>query len=151
VARLKHESTLLVSVCTSAPQHFLATEPNGTAGAAPRRPAPGNRARATRAARSRRAPTVAGGWAICGRHSHARVNTRSLLSQLSARGVMSDESTTTIRPWRQVEMASLMQTYARRAATLTGSLQRTEAYWRSLIGRDQHDRLLVAVEGPDRL
>ncbi len=90
------------------------------------------------------------GWAVCGRHSHARANTRSLLSQLSARGISSGEGSLNIRPWRQVELPALMRLYAANTATAVGAMERTEAYWRWLIGRQGFDQLYIALEGPQR-
>ncbi|HEX4147372.1 MAG TPA: GNAT family N-acetyltransferase [Pirellulales bacterium] len=90
------------------------------------------------------------GWAVCGRHSHGRANTRSLLAQLSARGISPGEGSLNIRPWRQVELPALMRLYAANTATATGALERTEAYWRWLISRQGFDQLYIALEGPQR-
>jgi predicted N-acetyltransferase YhbS len=91
------------------------------------------------------------GWAVCGRHSFARTRTRDLLAQLSAIGIPPAETTLNIRPWRQVELPSLMQLYAAGTAGSTGAFVRTEAYWRWLASRQGFDQIYVAIDGPDKL
>jgi GNAT superfamily N-acetyltransferase len=90
------------------------------------------------------------GWAVCGRHSHARAGTRALLSQLSARGVSAEDAELNIRPWRQVELPALMRLYAQNTAGSHGAFERTEAYWRWLITRQGFDQIWVALAGDDR-
>ncbi|HVU89772.1 MAG TPA: GNAT family N-acetyltransferase [Pirellulales bacterium] len=89
------------------------------------------------------------GWALCGRHSHARAGSRDLLAQLSARGLVPGESSVGIRPWRQVELPALMRLYQDMTAGRAGHFERTEAYWRWLISRKGFERIYVAVDGPD--
>ena len=91
------------------------------------------------------------GWAVCGRHSHARAGSRELLAQLSARGFAPGEGSLSIRPWRQVELPALMRLYQQNTAQAIGPVERNEAYWRWLISRRGFDRIYVAVEGPDKL
>jgi predicted acetyltransferase len=91
------------------------------------------------------------GWAVCGRHSHARAGSRELLAQLSARGFAPGEGSLSIRPWRQVELPALMRLYHQNTAQAIGPVERNEAYWRWLISRRGFDRIFVAVEGPDKL
>jgi predicted acetyltransferase len=54
-----------------------------------------------------------------------------------------------IRHWRHVELETLQNVYRQSMAGLWGSLERSEAYWRWLVGRKMHDALIVAVDGPD--
>src|SRR5204863_3111054 len=56
-----------------------------------------------------------------------------------------------IRLWRHVEMPALMRLYRQNTAAAYGPLDRTEAFWRWLIGRKAYDSLLVALDGPDKL
>lgn len=90
------------------------------------------------------------GWAVCGRQHRSEANTRSLLSQLSARGVPPPDGALTIRPWRQVELPALMRVYAANTAGAVGPYQRSEAFWRWLLSRQGIDNVLVAIQGPDR-
>lgn len=90
------------------------------------------------------------GWAVCGRHSHARAGTRDLLAQLSAAGLPPSEQPLNIRPWRQVELPALMALYERNQLQSFGACQRSEAYWRWLVSRKGFDQIYVAFEGPDR-
>ncbi len=93
------------------------------------------------------------GWAVCGRHCVSRANPRDVLAQLIRQpnqGLLETRSTLTIRPWRQVELPSVMRLYRQRFATAYGALERTEPYWRWLISRKAFDQIYVAIEGPDR-
>ena len=90
-------------------------------------------------------------WVVCLRHSHAQVGARDLLAQLSVRGYaphgLDDEIT--IRPWRHVELPSLVRLYQDRTAEAYGPFERTEAYWRWLVNR-YADNIFVALAGPKR-
>ena len=90
------------------------------------------------------------GWAVSGRHSHARAGARDLLSQLSAAGLPSGGGSLNIRPWRQVELPALMQLYQCNRSGAFGAYERSEAYWRWLISRQGFEQIYVAFEGPDR-
>lgn len=97
------------------------------------------------------------GWAVCGRHSHARAGARDLLAQLSAkskpvleRDPLASQPILTIRPWRQVELPALERIYTANTASAIGAYQRTEAYWRWLISRKNFDQIYVAIDGPER-
>jgi predicted acetyltransferase len=99
----------------------------------------------------------AAGWAVCGRHSHARAGARDLLAQLSAkskpvleRDPLIPQPILTIRPWRQVELPALERIYAANTASAIGAYQRTESYWRWLISRKNFDQIYVAIDGPER-
>jgi predicted N-acetyltransferase YhbS len=92
------------------------------------------------------------GWVVCMRHSRAQVGARDLLAQLSARGYAphSAGDELNIRPWRHVELPSLVRLYAESTAASYGPYERTEAYWRWLVNRHSADGLLVALAGPKR-
>lgn len=90
------------------------------------------------------------GWAVCGRHCHARAGARRLLAQLSARGLPPAEEMLNIRPWRQVELPALMRLYAANQARGYLGYERSEAYWRWLISRKDFDQIYVALDGPDK-
>ena len=92
------------------------------------------------------------GWAACIRHSHAQVGARDVLAQLSARGlpIAASDDDLNIRPWRHVELPSLVRLYDAATARAFGPCRRTEAYWRWLVGRQPTEGLLVALAGPHR-
>jgi len=54
-----------------------------------------------------------------------------------------------IRHWRHVELEPLQNVYRQAVAATWGALDRSEAYWRWLVGRTAHDALIVAIDGPD--
>lgn len=91
-------------------------------------------------------------WVVCMRHSHAVVGARDLLAQLSARGFAPHgaDDTINIRPWRHVELPSLVRLYAEETAAAFGPYERTEAYWRWLVGRQAAENIFVALAGPKR-
>src|ERR1700676_4510897 len=90
------------------------------------------------------------GWAVCGRHSRSRAKPRQILAHYSAAPELRRQPLN-IRLWRHVELPALMRIYAQNTAAATGPLQRTEAYWRWLIGRKAFDHIIVALAGPDKL
>lgn len=97
------------------------------------------------------------GWVVCMRHSHAQVGARDLLAQLSAGGFgpHAADETLNIRPWRHVELPSLVRLYQEQTAGSYGPLERTEAYWRWLVNRQAGQRqgtdgIFVALAGPKR-
>jgi predicted acetyltransferase len=89
------------------------------------------------------------GWAVCGRHCHSQAGVRDLLAQLSADGTRWPKHPLKIRPWRQVELPDLMHLHRLWSDGFDGATQRTEAYWRWLVGRQDHDRVFVAIDGVD--
>jgi len=92
-------------------------------------------------------------WALCGRHCISRARTRDVLAQISQRDVPSyaqPEPALRIRPWRQVELPSLMRLYQGTTSSGYGAYDRTEAYWRWLISRKAFDHIFVAVKGADK-
>ena len=90
------------------------------------------------------------GWAVCGRHSRSRAKARQILAHYSAAPELRRQPLN-IRLWRHVELPALMRIYAQNTATATGPLERTEAYWRWLLGRKAYDHIIVALNGPDKL
>jgi predicted acetyltransferase len=74
------------------------------------------------------------GWGVCGRQTHAQALSRNL-PQVSDGLVEGRAGFWHVRPWRQVELADLMSHYDMQYAQVTGSVIRSEEYWRWLIGR----------------
>lgn len=93
-----------------------------------------------------------GNWAVCGRHCFSRARTRDVLSQIhqqSQPDPLAPPRPYTIRPWRQIELASVMQIYRGATQTAWGSQDRTEPFWRWLVSRKAFEQLYVAIDGPD--
>ena len=92
------------------------------------------------------------GWALCGRHCHSRASARAVLCELLDRGLFRNRRRLlNIRPWRRVEMQSLLRIYNQNLVGQFGPLVRSEAYWQWLISRRAYDQLYVALDGPDLL
>jgi hypothetical protein len=86
------------------------------------------------------------GWAVCGRQTFAQILSRNL-PQVSD-GVMEGRGAFWhVRPWRQVELGDLMALYDGQYATTTGSVVRSEEYWRWIIGRRYAHVIWVACQG----
>lgn len=86
------------------------------------------------------------GWGVCGRHSLGIVLSRNLPSVgdglVEAKG-----GAWHVRPWRQVELNDLMGLYDAQFARTTGSVDRSEDYWRWIIGRRYAHVIWVACQG----
>jgi GNAT superfamily N-acetyltransferase len=91
------------------------------------------------------------GWAICGRHSVSRGEARLVLAHLQSAHGDRLARPLSIRRWRHVEMRALLRTYQQNTASTHGPFERSEVYWRWLIGRKAYETLLVAIDGRDRL
>jgi predicted acetyltransferase len=91
------------------------------------------------------------GWALCGRHAFSHAKARDVMGCLQADFASRLANPLSIRLWRHVEMPALMRIYQQNTADGYGGLERSEAYWRWLIGRKAYDALLVALDGPDKL
>jgi predicted acetyltransferase len=91
------------------------------------------------------------GWALSGRHSFSQAKARDVLGRLHSEGAAWQTKPLNIRLWRHVEMPALMRIYRQNTQSGYGPLERTEAYWRWLVGRKAFDALLVALDGPDKL
>jgi predicted acetyltransferase len=91
------------------------------------------------------------GWALCGRHCLSHAKARDVMGCLQADFASRLAGPLSIRLWRHVEMPALMRIYRQNTAGGYGPFERSEAYWRWLIGRKAYDALLVALDGPDKL
>lgn len=85
------------------------------------------------------------GWGICGRQTTAQIMSRNL-PQVSD-GVVDGRAAWHVRPWRQVELGDLMSLYEIQFSRTTGSVIRTEEYWRWMIGRRYAHVIWVACLG----
>jgi len=86
------------------------------------------------------------GWGVCGRQCVGI----SLSRNLPATGdglVETKGGPWHVRPWRQVELNDLMGLYDHQYAATTGSVVRTEDYWRWMIGRRYAHVIWVACQG----
>ncbi len=86
------------------------------------------------------------GWGVCGRHSIGTILSRNLPATgdglLEAKG-----GPWHVRPWRQVELGDLMALYDHNYQRTTGSIVRSEEYWRWIIGRKYAHVVWVACQG----
>ena len=86
------------------------------------------------------------GWGVCGRTSLGLVLSRNLPS--TGDGLVELKGGPWhVRPWRQVELGDLMGLYDAQFARTTGSIVRTEDYWRWIIGRRYAHVIWVACQG----
>ncbi len=86
------------------------------------------------------------GWGVCGRQTFAQVLSRNL-PQVSDGVVEGRGAFWHVRPWRQVELGDLMTLYDHQYAGTTGSVVRSEEYWRWIIGRRYAHVIWVACQG----
>jgi GNAT superfamily N-acetyltransferase len=86
------------------------------------------------------------GWGICGKQTFAQTLSRNL-PQVSDGVTEGRGGFWHVRPWRQVELNDLMQLYDLQYASTTGSVVRTEDYWRWMIGRKYAHVIWVACQG----
>ena len=85
------------------------------------------------------------GWGICGRQTTAQTMSRNLPQV--ADGLVEGKASWQVRPWRQVELGDLMSLYDVEYSRTTGSVVRTEEYWRWMIGRRYAHVIWVACLG----
>jgi predicted N-acetyltransferase YhbS len=86
------------------------------------------------------------GWGICGRQTFGLTLGRNLPQ--SSDGVADGRSGPWhVRPWRQVELGDLMALYELQYANTTGTVVRSEDYWRWIIGRRYAHVIWVACQG----
>ncbi len=86
------------------------------------------------------------GWGVCGRQSVGLILSRNLPS--SGDGLLEVKGGAWhVRPWRQVELNDLMDLYDRQFARTTGTVMRSEDYWRWIIGRRYAHVIWVACQG----
>jgi predicted N-acetyltransferase YhbS len=86
------------------------------------------------------------GWGVSGRQTFAQALSRNLPQ--SSDGVVDGKGGFWhVRPWRQVELSDLMSLYEKQYAGVTGSVIRSEDYWRWMIGRRYAHVIWVACQG----
>ena len=86
------------------------------------------------------------GWGVCGRQSFGQTLSRNL-PQVSDGIVEGKGGFWHVRPWRQVELNDLMRLYDAQFGQTTGSVIRSEDYWRWMIGRRYAHVIWVACQG----
>ena len=86
------------------------------------------------------------GWGVCGRQCLGQVLSRNL-PHVSDGVVEGKGGFWHVRPWRQVELNDLMKLYERQYARTTGTVVRSEDYWRWMIGRRYAHVIWVACQG----
>jgi predicted N-acetyltransferase YhbS len=86
------------------------------------------------------------GWGACGRQTFAQVLSRNL-PQVSDGILEGRGAFWHVRPWRQVELGDLMALYESQYAQTTGTVARSEEYWRWIIGRRYAHVIWVACQG----
>ena len=86
------------------------------------------------------------GWGVCGRQTFAQTMSRNL-PQVSDGVVEGRGAFWHVRPWRQVELGDLMALYELQYARTTGTVVRSEEYWRWMIGRRYAHVIWVACQG----
>jgi predicted N-acetyltransferase YhbS len=90
------------------------------------------------------------GWTTCQQTNCRQANVFAVLARLMDHGLMRRRRRGLhIRPWLMWEQSAIARVYA--GATAYGPLERSEAYWHWLLSRHGHDRLYVALEGPELL
>ena len=86
------------------------------------------------------------GWGVCGRQTLGQTLSRNLPQVVD--GVIEGKGGFWhVRPWRQVELNDLMKLYERQYAHNTGTVVRSEDYWRWMIGRRYAHVIWVACQG----
>jgi predicted acetyltransferase len=86
------------------------------------------------------------GWGICGRQTYAQTLSRNL-PQVSDGMIEGKGGFWHVRPWRQVELGDLMSLYEAQFSRITGTVVRSEEYWRWMIGRRYAHVIWVACQG----
>lgn len=86
------------------------------------------------------------GYGVCGRQTMAQTLSRNL-PQFSDGVAEGRGGAWHVRPWRQVELGDLMRLYDGQFADTTGTLVRSEDYWRWMIGRRFAHVIWVACQG----
>lgn len=86
------------------------------------------------------------GWGPCGKQSLAVSLSRNLPS-VSDGVIEGKGGFWHVRPWRQVELGCLMKLYEKQFARTTGTVARSEDYWRWMIGRKYAHVIWVACQG----
>lgn len=93
------------------------------------------------------------GWCEIGPPRYTEANVNEVLARLAAPTEVALLARRVkplgIRLWRQVELEALSIVYRQATAETWGGIDRSEAYWRWLVGRKAHDELIVAIHGRD--
>ena len=93
------------------------------------------------------------GWTEASGQRHTLANVNDVLARLSQSTLVLPSvrrpRPLRIRLWRQVELEALRHVYRLAAPATWGAVDRSEAYWRWLVGRRAHDELIVAIHGRD--
>jgi GNAT superfamily N-acetyltransferase len=93
-------------------------------------------------------------WACCGAPQAPWVCARDLMALLAAcdPGAASDEAPPPVyvRPWRHIELASLLRLYDQHRQHATGASVRDEPAWQWILSRRRHGHILVAADGQSR-
>jgi GNAT superfamily N-acetyltransferase len=86
------------------------------------------------------------GWGVCGRQTQGIALSRNLPP--TGDGLVETKGGPwVVRPWRQVELNDLMALYETQFGRTTGSVVRSEDYWRWIIGRKYAHVIWVACQG----
>lgn len=86
------------------------------------------------------------GFGVCGRQTTAQALSRNL-PQVGDGVADGKGGPWHVRPWRQVELGDLMRLYDAQFARTTGTVLRSEDYWRWIIGRRYAHVIWVACQG----
>jgi predicted N-acetyltransferase YhbS len=86
------------------------------------------------------------GWGTCGRQTIGQTLSRNL-PQVSDGIIDGRGGSWHVRPWRQVELGDLMALYDLQYGDTTGTIIRSEDYWRWMIGRRYAHVIWVASQG----
>ena len=86
------------------------------------------------------------GYGVCGRQTVAQILSRNL-PQVSDGVAEGRGGFWHVRPWRQVELGDLMRLYDGQFGRTTGTVVRSEDYWRWMIGRRYAHVIWVACQG----
>jgi predicted N-acetyltransferase YhbS len=87
------------------------------------------------------------GFGVCARACLAVIPSRNLPSGGEQPPPGARSSPLVVRPWRQVELGDLIRLYDAQFGSLTGSILRSEEYWRWVIGRKYAHVIWVACQG----
>jgi predicted acetyltransferase len=91
------------------------------------------------------------GWMDAHAQGYSQAHVNDVLAHLAAQSAVRRRRTRRlrIRLWRHVELDAVRYVYRAAAAHGWGAWQRSEPYWRWLVGRRAHSELIVAIDGPD--
>jgi len=88
------------------------------------------------------------GWVGLGPRTCSRAGTHEILAVLAARGLYPrSRRRCAVRPWRRLEMGSVVALYNRNLAGAYGPFQRSETYWKWLVERHGYQQFYVTHHG----